>query len=150
MYFPKFKQYIELRLQLLSLSMIIWLSWSMQFQVKLIIFTYLKTEDSLASKVHFCGLHLQTTSLCVRGPWVWIPSGTQIFTVPSYGWFFTSPFISNIIYYTPWHWLVGWRLLPGWDISCYWRDCVMLVMDCVMQLTSPTHKNDPCSPMSPQ
>ena len=110
----------------------------MQFQVKLIIFTYLKTEDSLASKVHFCGLDLQTTSLCVRGPWVWIPSGTQIFTVPSYGWFFTSPFISIIIYYTPWHWLVGWRLLPGWDISWYWCDCVMqlslnvlLVMDCV-------------------
>ena len=114
MYFPKFKQYIELRLQLLSLSMIIWLSWSMQFQVKLIIFTYLKTEDSLASKVHFCGLDLQTTSLCVGGPWVWIPSGAQIFNVPSYGWFFTSPFISFIIYYTPWHWLVGWLEAPSW------------------------------------
>ena len=72
----------------------------MQFQVKLIIFTYLKTEDSLASKVHFCGLDLQTTSLCVGGAWVWIN--------------------------------------------------VLLVMDCVMQLASPTHENDPCSPMSPQ
>ena len=86
----------------------------MQFQVKLIIFTYLKTEDSLASKVHFCGLDLPTTSLCVGGPWVWIPSGAQIFNVPSYGWFSTSPFISFIIYYTPWHWLVGWLEAPSW------------------------------------
>ena len=72
----------------------------MQFQVKLIIFTYLKTEDSLASKVHFCGLDLQTTSFCVGGAWAWIN--------------------------------------------------VLLVMDCVMRLASPTHKNNPCSPMSPQ
>ena len=36
----------------------------MQFQVKLIIFIYLKTEHSLASKVHFCGLDLLTASLC--------------------------------------------------------------------------------------
>ena len=28
------------------------------------------------------------------GSWVWIPSGAQIFSVSSYGWFFTSPFIS--------------------------------------------------------
>ena len=81
----------------------------MQFQVKLIIFTYLKTEDSLASKVHFCGLDLRTTSLCVGGPWVLILSGAEIFTVPSYGWFFTSPFISFILPRIGW--LVGASLL---------------------------------------
>ena len=31
------------------------------------------------------------------GSWVRIPSGAQIFSVSSYGWFFTSPFISSII-----------------------------------------------------
>ena len=30
------------------------------------------------------------------GSWVRIPSGAQIFSVSSYGWFFTSPFISFI------------------------------------------------------
>ena len=87
----------------------------------------LTSEDSLTVKGHFCGLDLRTASrshavnhkqdmkmtltrqrvlstsearasdLEHRGSWVRIPSGAQMFSVSSYGQFFTSLFISFII-----------------------------------------------------
>ena len=41
------------------------------------------------------------------GLWVQIPSGVQIFSVSSYGGFFTSPFTSFIISCSDIGWLVG-------------------------------------------
>ena len=40
---------------------------------------------------------IRASDLEHEGSWVRIPSGAQIFSVSSYGWFFTSPFISFII-----------------------------------------------------
>ena len=49
----------------------------------------LATESSVAQR-------LEHPNLEYGGSWVRIPSGAQTFSVSSYGWFFTSPFISFI------------------------------------------------------
>ena len=52
------------------------------------------TKMTLARQRVLSSSEVRASDLEHGGSWVRIPSGAQIFSVSSYGWFFTSPFIS--------------------------------------------------------
>ena len=54
------------------------------------------TKMTLAHQRVLSSSEVRASDLEHGGLWAWIPSGAQIFSVSSYGWFFTSPFISFI------------------------------------------------------
>ena len=54
-------------------------------------------DATLARQRVLSSSEVRASDLEHGGSWVRIPSGAQTFSVSSYGWFFTSPFISFII-----------------------------------------------------
>ena len=53
------------------------------------------TKMTLAHQRVLSSIEVRASDLEHEGPWVQIPSGAQVFSVSSYGQFFTSPFISS-------------------------------------------------------
>ena len=53
------------------------------------------TKMTLAHQRVLSSVEVRASDLEHEGPWVQIPSGAQVFSVSSYGQFFTSPFISS-------------------------------------------------------
>ena len=71
------------------------------------------TKMTLARQRVLSSSEVRASDLEHGGSWVRIPSGAQIFSVSSYGWFFTSPFNSSL------H--VAWLLILVF-VLCYFRE----------------------------
>ena len=94
-----------------------------------------KEKMTLARQRVLTSSEVRASDLEHGGSWVRIPSGAQIFSVSSYGWFFTSPFISFFINISGIGWLVGGSLVRHFLLLMWLCDTVkpyvLPVMDCV-------------------